>query len=408
MNTSKKNNNLDELISRAIGREKPKFDFDKWKQTHQEEIQIYKSKTIGGRILHSTQPFNIWRAIMKSRITKVAAAAVIIAAVLIGIHRFGGPIEGVAWADVVRPILTAHTVIFNARSLEGENLPIARIMNMGTQRGRSEILSADGKTVQVIAIVDFDTSRMLTLNPEQKIAALIDLKDLPEKPENFVEIMRNMITELQHDPNVSVESLGEKEIDGRMAQGFRATDPEGGELMIWADSQTSLPVHMELKWRQTHYEFTDFGFDVVLDESLFSMDIPEGYSTMPKAMLSLTGANEQDLVETLRAWAEVIRDGVFPKDFSTQAYMDDVPKIRKLASQHSQEQNMENALKFARGWIFYRLLKPENDWHYVGCGVKLGDAESPVCWYRPTDSETYRVIYGDLSVKDVAPEDLPK
>lgn len=344
--------------------------------------------------------------IMRSPVTKLAAAAVIMIAILTAIHFWGSPIESIAWADVVRPILTARTVVFHVRSVEGENLPVTRIMSMGTQRVRSEILSADGKTVQGIAIGDYDTSQMLTLNPEQKFAAIIDINGLPEKPENFVGIMRNMITELQNDPNVLIESLDEKEIDGSMAQGFRATDPEGNELMICADSQTSVPIRMELKWRQTHYEFTDFEFDVVLDQSLFSMDIPEGYSSMPKAMLSLTGGTEQDLVETLRSWAEVIQDGVFPKDFSTQAYMDDVPKIRKLASQHSQEKNVENAMKFARGWIFFRLLKPENDWHYVGSGVKLGDAESPVCWYRPDGSETYRVIYGDLSIKDVAPENL--
>ena len=44
----------------------------------------------------------IRRTIMKSRITKLAAAAVIIIAVLIGINQFGGSIDGasVAWADV--------------------------------------------------------------------------------------------------------------------------------------------------------------------------------------------------------------------------------------------------------------------------------------------------------------------
>ena len=40
--------------------------------------------------------------------------------------------------------------------------------------------------------------------------------------------------------------------------------------------------------------------------------------------------------------------------------------------------------------------------------VKFGDADSPVCWYRPDGSDTYRVIYGDLTVKDVAVENLPK
>lgn len=342
--------------------------------------------------------------IMNSKTGKIGVAAVILIAILTTIHFWGSPMEGMAWADVVRPILTASTVTFNARSLEGENLPVARIMSMGTQRVRSEILSAD---VKVIAIYDYETSQMLTLNPIQKIAAIIDIEGLPEKPENFVEIMRNMITELQHDPDVSIESLGEKEIDGRMAQGFRAAGPEGDELMIWADSQTSVPIRMELKWRQAHSEFTGFEFDEVLDESLFSMDIPEGYSTMPQAMLSLTGA-EQDLVEALRQWAESILDGVFPKDFSSQAFMDDMPKVRKHIAQAKKEGTDEGPWTLMRGFLFCKSLKPENDWRYVGKDVKFGDAESPVCWYRPTDSETYRVIYGDLSIKDVAPENLPE
>ena len=40
--------------------------------------------------------------------------------------------------------------------------------------------------------------------------------------------------------------------------------------------------------------------------------------------------------------------------------------------------------------------------------VKLGDADKAIFWYRPKGAEKYRVIYGDLSVKDVAPENLPK
>jgi len=51
--------------------------------------------------LAEEQP-NIWRIIMKSKMTKFAAAAVVIAAVLIGLDQFGGfgKGSGVAWADV--------------------------------------------------------------------------------------------------------------------------------------------------------------------------------------------------------------------------------------------------------------------------------------------------------------------
>jgi hypothetical protein len=47
---------------------------------------------------------------MRSRITKLAAAAVIIIAVLIGIKQLGGPIDGasVAWADIVKRVEQSH------------------------------------------------------------------------------------------------------------------------------------------------------------------------------------------------------------------------------------------------------------------------------------------------------------
>lgn len=409
MNTDRNTDKLDELISRAISREAPKFEFDKWKQSHREEIRIYESQKTGQKPPRSVRIFEIWRTIMKSRVSTIAAAAVIIIAILTATHFLGHPIESMVWADVVRPILTARTVVFNLAMSEGENVPVTRVMNMGTQRIRSEALSPDGKTVQVIVITDFETSRMLELIPEQKTATYIELKDIPEKekPENILEEMRNIITELQNDPNVSVESLGEKEIDGRTAKAFRATGPDG-EWTVWANPETALPIRLEQTWRQIHFVCTDFQFDIEMDDSLFSMEIPEGYSELPKTELSFEGSTEQDLVRTLRVWAENILDGVFPKDFTGQVYVDDVKKNRQKFAELQKKEKLEMAMKISPGFIFVHLLKDENDWNYVGSGVKIGDAESPVCWYRPTDSETYRVIYGDLSVKAVAPENLPK
>ncbi len=357
-----------------------------------------------------TRLLSIGRIIMKSNITKLAAAAVIIIAVLIGINQFGGSIDGasVAWGKIIQPIMTAQTVVFNVIMAEGENVPITRVMNNGTQRLRNEILSPDGKTIQAIQIVDFDNLRILTLVPQHKRAVFIDLKDLPEEPENILEGMRNVITELQEDPAFSVELLGEQELDGQLTMVVRATGPDG-ELKVWADPQTHLPIRIEQKWRQLEFALTNFEFDVELDESLFSMEIPEGYSEPPKGgVLSVAGGTEQDLIVTLRMWAEIILDGTFPRDFNGQVYIDDVNKNREKFAKCTEEERVELPLKFAPGFIFVRLLKDENDWHYVGKDVKLGDGNSPICWYKPTDSETYRVIYGDLTVEDVAPEDLPK
>jgi hypothetical protein len=400
MNDKKDEEWLDEIIARAVGSGEPVFDAASWKEKFPEEFEILKSRAAEGSALRP----NVWRIIMKSRITKLAAAVVIIVSVVAGIHFLGSSTESVAWADVVRPILTARTVVFN---VEGENIPITRVMNMGTQRVRGEVLSPDGKTIQAIAITDFDTFRMLQLIPSKKTAVLIDLEDLPEKPGNVLEEMRNIITKLQNDPDVSVEPLGEKEIDGQLAKGFRATGPDV-ELTIWADPQTALPIRMEQKWRQMHFVYTDFQFDIEMDETLFSMGIPEGYSELPSAELPIASSTEQDLVETLRLWAEVILDGVFPRDFSGQVYLDDVNRNREKFVKLQDEQKLKLAMKMGPGFMFVQLLKDENDWHYVGKDIKLGDGESPVCWCRPTGSETYRVIYGDLRVEDVAAEDLPK
>jgi hypothetical protein len=66
-------------------------------------------------------------------------------------------------------------------------------------------------------------------------------------------------------------------------------------------------------------------------------------------------------------------------------------------------------MSFAKGMIFHQMLdNGGRDWSYTGAGVKFGDADTAIFWYQPQGSDTYRVIYGDLSVKDIAPEDLPK
>ena len=88
---------LDELIGRAIDSEKPEFDIESWKQKYPEEFQMFLSRA---RQPSPRQP-NIWRTILKSPITKLAAAAVIIIAVgLFLVHR--GPGEQIKPTEVAK------------------------------------------------------------------------------------------------------------------------------------------------------------------------------------------------------------------------------------------------------------------------------------------------------------------
>jgi hypothetical protein len=203
--------------------------------------------------------------------------------------------------------------------------------------------------------------------------------------------------------NQNVEKLGEKEIDGQKVIGFLA-----GEFTLWADAETALPLRIEGQSPQLSIVFKNFQFNVPVEEleSLVSMDVPDGY-TEQKKVFDMGTPTEQDLVECLRIWAELLLDGNFPEAIGMTELMKLLPQIEaKLAeSIASAEEGTQKGMTLAKGMLFIMGLK---DQHYAGNGVKLGEADKAIFWYQPEGSTTYRVIYGDLSVKDVSPENLPK
>ena len=106
MRRQEKYKNLDEQICRAISREQPKFDFDKWKANHRKEIQIYESQKAEQKVSRSVWIFKTGRMFMRRPITKIAAAAIIILVVLLSIDYFGTNGSSVAFADVRAAFLT--------------------------------------------------------------------------------------------------------------------------------------------------------------------------------------------------------------------------------------------------------------------------------------------------------------
>ena len=86
-------------------------------QTHRDKLEKQLLT-----VLNSKRPRHQfdWRSIMQSKITKLAAAAVIIVAVIIGINQFGGSIDAasVAWASVTKHIAQTdyvHVYYFKSR-----------------------------------------------------------------------------------------------------------------------------------------------------------------------------------------------------------------------------------------------------------------------------------------------------
>lgn len=347
---------------------------------------------------------SVGRIIMRSGITKLAAAAAIIVAVVFASRFIGNPFApNVTFAQVIQPILSAQTAVFDIIiGDEDANSPVIHDMVMGSRIRRTMSNAQD-----VVSIIDLETSKILVLTASAKQAVYIDLKGLPSIP-NYMEVLRNVITELQKDQNYTVDKLGEQDIAGRKLVGFRASHPKA-EIIIWAEPHTALPVRIETTEGQMKTICRNVVFDVPMDDSLFSMEVPEGYKQQ-QTQLDLMGATEKDFIEGLRIRAEFLGDGQFPDSVAVEDFIKQAPAIGKKIEEMklSKEEETELGIKLSKHLLFIRFFKGEGQWHYAGKGVKLGDSQTAIFWYQPKESATYRVIYGDLRVEDVSPERLPK
>ncbi|MCP4261087.1 MAG: hypothetical protein GY774_26820 [Planctomycetes bacterium] len=356
-----------------------------------------------GHLRESINTISIWRKIMKSHITKIAAAVVVISGVVIAMHFAGLSTATVTFADVIKPILNAKTAVLDIIIGEEEaGGPIIHDEIKGPLIRRTMSNVED-----VVTIIDLEAWRLLSLTISKKEATYVDLKGLPSMP-NYLDTLRNIIGELQEKSDFEIEELGKQEVDGQEAIGFLARHPKA-EITIWADPETALPVRIEQVDRQMKVICKNVKFDVPMDESLFSMKVPEGYK-LQQVELDLMGSTEEDFIEGLRIRAEVFWGGQFPDSVAVEDFVKEAPSMEKKMDELglSHDEETKQGLKITRHMLFIRFFKGQGQWHYAGSGVKLGDVEKAIFWYQPEGSETYRVIYGDLSVKDVSAENLPE
>ncbi len=368
--------------------------------------QIVREQNTRLKAAHrATEALTLRRTLMKNPMTRIAAAAaVLIIATVILLNPFS---NNVTFADVIKPLLNARTlivdVILNTGSaVDEETDPV--IHDVIVDRRIRRINSAQE---HIVNIFDTDTAKMLTLHTEGKVAVYSDIQGVvQDQTRDYLVFLLDIITDIQNNPDFEVEELGEKEIDGQKVVGFSARD-----LTIWADTETALPVRIEGQSERLSMVFKNFQFNLPVEElePQVSMDVPEGYKLVESKgkEFDMGTPTEQDLVECLRFWAEDLLDGNFPETIGLTQLTQLLPQVEaKLGELDlSEEEGTQKGMTLAKGMLFYMGLE---DSHYAGNGVKVGEADKAIFWYLPEGSESYRVIYGDLSVKDLPAEDLPK
>ena len=379
------------------------------------------------------------------RIAKFAVTAAALAA--IGVFAFwmtSGGSDNLAFARVADALDSLRSATFNlAMETTGDNgqPPVTgtgKGFFLTPSRQRMEMSVGPAKDIaDMITISDNQAAKAITLMPKQKIALAMEMEKMRENmkesakgaPPDLFETVRRLVREGSSGTGEKAERLGKKEIDGRTAVGFR-THNNMADMTLWADPETARPIRIEMTgemWADVHMVMNNFRYDVVLDPSLFSLEPPEGYSAQT---MNVAVPVEEDLLRTLRTVAEH-RKGVFPAKLGmNKEVMESLqsvlkPEMDKLEAKYNIKPKpgekppaamMAEAMKTLmplyqkqmQGIMFYMTLKPENDPHYVGGGVKLGTPDRAILWYKPTGADKYRVIYADLSVKEVPADEAPK
>jgi outer membrane lipoprotein-sorting protein len=358
------------------------------------------------------------------RLARIVAAASILAALgLLASWLAIGGSSNLAFAKVVDVLASLRSATFdvNMRMTGQTDVTVAaKGFFLSPTHQRFEGVEKVARYGDMVVIADYESAKGIVLLPKQKIAVVVDSEKIKDQIDNpmtcMFETMRCLVREGRNRLGEKGASIGKKEIDGHTVVGFLVRSSMG-DMTLWADPQTARPVRIELNMpaMKARGILSNFRYNVELDPALFSLEPPPGYSTHT---MSVVLPMEEGLIQTLRVVAEQ-SDGMFPKKLGMNSEVMGAlqtvarPDIDEIAT--SDDETSEGVLaalpieqKYLQGILFYLSLKPENDPHYVGRGVKLGTPDRPIFWYKPSDAERCRVIYADLSVREMTAEEVKK
>lgn len=356
-----------------------------------------------------------------SKIAAIAAGLVIFAGTVIWLLISGGG-ASVALADVASVLDKVRGVTYTMTvTKEGEPPVTIKAMYLDPTRHRAE--SSRG------IVMIFGESKMITLVAKNKAAFVFDLENAPDDDtaKNWLEEVRQQIRLAVSEDQPAIENLGKRQVDGRDAIGFRLS-VNNSDMTIWADPRTALPIRIEsevgVMEPKYHHVMSDFVYDAELDESLFSLNPPEGY-LVQETTIDSSVPLERDFVEVLRIHATEHEAGLFPASLATseiekgvtygiQERIDekfgnwraDIESRKRVLASPEFQEFMETGKKLGRGIGFLGSISLTTAWHYAGKDVRIGTLERPIFWYLPNNSDKYRVIYADLTVKEIAKDDL--
>jgi hypothetical protein len=390
----------------------------------------------------SDTKLNIWRIIMKSPITKLATAAVVFIACVIGLSLWRTTGSGIALADVLARVEQATAFRYRYRVTgEDPNKETRRTclisQEYGSKTTTEELESNGGWRTGSESYLSPDRKSAIRILHKQKRYTRIEWDDVTAE-RMYMMSVNDPRTFLKRILACKYESMGRSTIDGIEVEGFQTTDPnfyhfgtgnQGAGIIrdvnqisvrkVWVDTKTRLPVRCDSTEAQKVEEFGmyDFQWDVSVDAADFKPVIPDDYTgTVVKNPGHIT---EEKAIKGLKIWVEVL--GRYPEiitlfnvtDLRSALEKSETPAAMRLKEEIkglTEEEIGNKLVDFLMpirglGRFCDMLAQDGKDPAYYGKTVTPKDADKVLMRWKVSDNE-YRVIYGDLRVETVTPEKL--
>jgi hypothetical protein len=393
-----------------------------------------------------TTVFDRWRTIMRSPLTKVAVAAVVIIACLIGLSLWRTTGSGIALADVLARM--EQVKAFRSQwsmKVTGEdpNKPYS-FEKRGTmlisqeygRKGKIEQPNPNGGESTFVELYRLpDKKTLIVITPKEKKYWRYEVDD--ESTERIWQEMNDPRTFLEKIVACKHESLGRSTIDAIEVEGFQTTDPNWSGLRkvevdakIWVDVKTRLPVRYDFTTayfdrmgdkisHREHFVMHDFQWDVPVEAAEFKPVIPDDYTgTVVKYPAHIT---EETAIQGLKVWVELL--GKYPAEnindvdgyetvvrlaekSETPAAMRLKEEIKGLTDEQINNKLVDFLIPIRGLAMFYdRLVDDGKHARYYGKTVTPKDADKVLMRWKVSDKE-YRVIFGDLHAQTVTAEKL--
>jgi outer membrane lipoprotein-sorting protein len=251
---------------------------------------------------------SVKKRILPSRWALWPAAAMFLAAVILIVVWYGNSSKAIAWADVQGRLNQVHTLTLSA--LTGISAPTGmritgrnKVYYKDPGLSRTEEYPPDAasgpieKGPRKITIIRREpgSTERVTLYPGAGRAELVNsvlLTDGPEPPSQPPMDLASFNWELMKEITADkTRRTGDRTINGIPAVGFEFEIPNQGYVnpdrqvraQIWASGKDGTPLLIEIEYRDPlgqnmRTEYSDFQWNVPLDESLFDLVVPEGWS----------------------------------------------------------------------------------------------------------------------------------